>query len=185
MRIRKSTLKNKKLIITIAVVLVASLGGYAAFAATGQLWPFATDTVENVDYSIPTKEQQEAGDTTSDQAKDNANSDDDLPEKDDDQPTDYTDEGKVNVSITSANQNNGQLQIRTLIETVASGRCALTLSGSHTVTREADTQALASSSTCQGFDVPISELSPGTWDIKINYRDNNNTGSAQKTITIE
>lgn len=89
-------------------------------------------------------------------------------------------------SITAASQNGSTLQIRTLIEEVVSGgNCTLTLTqDTKKVTKNASTQALSSSSTCQGFDVATSELAPGSWTITIDITTSGKTAHLNKVITI-
>jgi hypothetical protein len=62
----------------------------------------------------------------------------------------------------------------------------LTLSkNGQTVTKTAAVQALASESTCQGFDIPTSELSPGTWSLTLHFENSQYQGDAQRNITIQ
>lgn len=175
--------KYKRKIIIASLIVVVALGGYTAFAATQNIWPFpAEERAENVDYSEPTDEQRQSGSEASNRAKEEpADETSEYKEPDENSETYETD-----VTITSAGQNGDQLQIRTLINTTSAGHCTLTLSGGgQTITREADTQALASSSTCMGFDIPRSEVSAGEWIVRIDYRNSSATGSAEQTITIE
>ncbi|MBL8160198.1 hypothetical protein JNJ66_07135 [Candidatus Saccharibacteria bacterium] len=94
--------------------------------------------------------------------------------------------GGVNLTITAANQNEGTLQIRTQIDAVWNGTCYLNLTmGDKRVSREAGIQAMASTSTCQGFDVPVSELAPGEWNLEVSAsHDDKKTATSQK-ITIK
>jgi amino acid transporter len=98
------------------------------------------------------------------------------------------DGGKATATITSANQNDGILQIRVLIESVTTnGTCSLTLSkqGEQSVSRETGIQALASTSTCKGFDVPVSELSNGVWNIDISITIASTTTLISKKVTVQ
>jgi len=92
------------------------------------------------------------------------------------------------VTITAKNQNNSAstLQIRTLISsTVANGTCTLTLTkGDTVVTLNAGIQSGPSDSTCQGFDVPLSQLSTGQWSIKINVNSGSASGKATSEVSI-
>lgn len=80
------------------------------------------------------------------------------------------------------------LVIRVTIDQVlSSGSCALTLtdaSKTKSVTRTADISQNPSSSTCQGFDVPISELKSGEWSMIVKVNGNNKTGDITGKITI-
>jgi hypothetical protein len=48
-----------------------------------------------------------------------------------------------------------------------------------------DIQALASSSTCKGFDVPLSQLSSGTWNISIDISVGSKTGHITDQVKVE
>lgn len=89
-------------------------------------------------------------------------------------------------TITAANQNGNLLQIRVLIETLStSGTCDLTLTqGSKSVTKSSDIQANASSSTCKGFDVAVSGLTSGVWNITIKVTIGSQISTTTGTVTI-
>lgn len=75
----------------------------------------------------------------------------------------------------------------TIDQAIGSGACTLSLTNSSgaKVTKSADISANPSSSTCQGFDIPISELGSGTWKIVIDLTDNGNkSGTISGEITI-
>lgn len=93
----------------------------------------------------------------------------------------------VTVGITAANQNDATVQIRTIIYTPTNtGSCTLTLTkGSTKITKTASVQALPSSTTCKGFDIPISELSAGKWQIMLHFENTELTGDATGSITVE
>lgn len=74
----------------------------------------------------------------------------------------------LNASISALNKTSSTLQIRTLINKVTSGTCTLYLQKNNvTVTKTASIQSLASTSTCQGFDIPLNDLTSGDWSVKI------------------
>jgi len=104
------------------------------------------------------------------------------------QPVDeQTPAGTVNANITYTTQTSSSLRIGTLIETVTStGSCTLTMTkGDKTFTQTVDIQALASSSTCKGFDVPLASLSSGLWDIKIDIILADKEAHLSNSITIQ
>lgn len=72
-------------------------------------------------------------------------------------------------AITSKSIQGSNLVIRnTINQLISSGVCELTLtSASKTVTKSAEIIQNPSSSACAGFDVPVSELGSGQWDLKI------------------
>ena len=92
----------------------------------------------------------------------------------------------IPIEITSTSQTSNTLEIRTQInEITSSGKCTLTMtSGSNSINQSASVQALASISTCEGFNVPLSSLSSGSWTIIINYSSTGQTGSVTKQVNI-
>ena len=136
-------------------------------------------TTNGIDYSPATTEQQQSGS----QVKSSGSSD--TPPA----PTTIpgSDKKNVQIIITSANQNGTILQIRSQIGAVEdTGTCTLLLTstGQTDITKTANAQALANTSTCQGFDVPTSELSNGLWHISISYSSSTLTGTATQDVTI-
>jgi len=132
-----------------------------------------------INHSPATSEQQKAGNDTK------ANSVGAPPAS---TPIPSGTKKNIQVTITAAEQNGSTLQIRVLIGAVESkGTCtlALTRAGETSVTKTAGTQALSSTSTCQGFDIPTSELSAGTWNALITYDSSTLAGSATKSIIIQ
>lgn len=93
----------------------------------------------------------------------------------------------VSVQTSVSSQNGTTYQLRYLIESVLNGAtCTLTLkNGSIVVTKTSKTQALPQSSTCQGFDIPTSELNPGTWEMTLVVAGENVTGSTSSTIKVQ
>ncbi|MEO5949060.1 MAG: hypothetical protein ABIP74_01530 [Candidatus Saccharimonas sp.] len=168
-----------------AVLLLVAVALIYAYVFHGNLFgrqsteSTPTTSTSKIDYGPATPEQQQAGTTVKTGSSDTPAAPTSTPGstlKD------------VQVTITAANQNGSVLQIRVLIGAVENtGTCTLVLSreGQPSVTKTAGTQALSSSSTCQGFDVPTSELSAGTWGVLITYTSSTLTGSATKNIAIQ
>jgi hypothetical protein len=187
--------KSKKitiLIYTAAVAAVLAVGSVAyVYAFNGNLfgWTKHKDTPA-INLDKPTNEQKQAG---SDIKKANADKEDAKGS------TGNTDtpaapaapssgsKGNVEVTITANAQNDGLFQLRTLISAVVNtGTCTVTFTkGQQTVTKQAGVQSLPSTSTCKGFDVPVSELSPGQWDVTVTYENDTLSGKATKTVTIQ
>lgn len=88
--------------------------------------------------------------------------------------------------INRASVADGTLTIRTTInQSLTSGSCRLTLTnGQKTVTRNVNITPNPSSSTCEGFDVPTSELGSGSWDINITISSGDRTGSLKGGVNI-
>lgn len=81
--------------------------------------------------------------------------------------------------VNYANVANGKLLVRVTINQFiqGAGTCALTLSsGGRTYQATVPTANSASYATCQGFDIPVSELGSGHWEISIKVTANNKSG---------
>ena len=95
----------------------------------------------------------------------------------------------VDVVFTASNQSDSTVQIRVLVSAVDSdGSCALTLTSSSSgtvINKQSGVQALSTTSTCQGFDIPLGELHTGTWSVSVLYENPNLTGSASTTIEVK
>lgn len=184
-----SKFHSPKLFILIAALLVLSAIPFIyVYVFNGSIfgWKASSNQAsESIDGSEDAVDQKPATDSQADAGKnikeDTVNNNPSGGSNDKDTSS------SVNVTITAANQNGSNLQIRTLIEDVtATGKCTLTLAkGNSIVTRTAGVQALASASTCAGFDIPVSELSIGEWIVTIDFSNDNLSGSATKTITIK
>lgn len=186
--IQKKSSSRKKVTI-IAITVLVLLVAAAAFAYKMKLWPFLTSshsTTNGVNYNPPTKAQSNATGSTKQSNTTEKTGSDASPS-----PTPSTTSGQkptVNMQITAANETSGTLYIRTLIETISSsGTCTLSMSGpgNQTYTATAGVQANPSTSTCQGFNVPVSSLSSGTWHILINYEDSNVKATASKDVVLQ
>jgi hypothetical protein len=178
MKILNKTNSKSKIIGITLVVLIVVAGAYTALAYSNNWFPFTKEqpakNVNTVDLEPPTDEQVQTGKDIKDESIEAENA---KP------PT-----GTVDVSITAANQNGSSLQVRTLIQaTTNTGTCTLTLSnqGTKTVTKTAGLQAQSSTSTCAGFDVPVSELSSGTWNILVSFENSTINGKASSTVEIK
>lgn len=186
--IKGKTRKKKIIIIAIAIILLGSgsVGAYMALHNSSD-----SDSSKKKDESSgtktdsnpPSQEQIDAGNQQKQQTAGDASKPSSTPS--DAPATNPT--GQLGVTITAANQNGSVINIRTLInEIVSSGTCTLTLQkGSQIVRKIASVQALANSSTCQGFDIPTSELSGGAWQLTVAVSAGGKSGSATQTITIQ
>jgi hypothetical protein len=180
MKINKPTSRKKIIIASICLLIV----GAAAVATAMYLKSNSPKKDAN-----STKEQQKAaGDQTKSNAVDASNGKSaasDTPPAP--QPIENSSKSNVGVTMTAGSQNGSLYQMRFQIDSPTNeGTCTLTLTrGSATVTKTASVQALAKISTCQGFDVPVSELSPGQWNVSLSYESNTLTGSTTSTITVQ
>lgn len=187
--INKKRLPKKLIAIGIVAILLLTAPFVYIYALNGNMFGWkanqnpksdnSTKDVDNINYDPATKEQQDTGNQTKSNSSDTPLAPTTIPD---------SDKKNVQVTITSANQNGSTLQIRSLIGAVGNtGTCTLTLTstGQSAVTKTATIQALASTSTCQGFDIPTSDLSIGTWNILIEFSSDTLTGSATMDKVIK
>ena len=172
---KKETSTLKKTLIVVASLLLVGSMTYLVYGLVAHKNSQKNDTPPNsIDYTPPTDEQKAAGDRQKEETTK--------------EPRDEItgDNRAINVTFTALNQVEGQVQIRTLIDAVSSdGNCTLTLTKSGTtVTKQSGIQAGPNTSTCMGFNIPVSELSPGTWTVSANVVIGTQKGNATKDFTV-
>lgn len=186
MRINKQKITRRNITIAAIVILLLIGTGVAAWALMGG---FGSDNADNndtkpentVDYESATEEQKKAGSKAKEDFIDREYG---SPSP---QPSQSPALSNIAVTITSAGQFDGNLQIRTIIETLKiNGVCQLTMSreGSEPVIRSAGTQVMGTYSVCQGFDIPTSGLRKGQWNLKVEYSNDGSGGSAERKVDI-
>ena len=94
--------------------------------------------------------------------------------------------GELTGIISYSDVINNSLAIRiTIDQFLNDGICELTLnSGSQNIVKTSNIVANPSSSSCEGFDIPLTELSSGHWNIKVTFSSNNKTGEATGEIDL-
>lgn len=144
--------KIKKKIIAFIPFVVLITAGFLLYAVNTRDISKHEDSISTeIDYNPPTKEQIDDGNRIKKEA---VNPDESSTPS----------SSSVEMSLVSSSTVSGNLKIRVLIDGIRSGTCTITLSsGSRSVIKTVPTQTSASSTTCQGFDIPTSELSPGKW----------------------
>lgn len=188
---RIPTKKNqKKILIAViaAVLIVAAVVGVLYYFKVG---PFAPQLSDTVNLKPASKEDKATGSdikkSSLDQVtggKQNTSSD----PSPDPQPIQGSDKKSVGMEITATNQTSTSLQVRTFIQTITNnGTCNLTAKNSQgtAYTATAGVQAQSSTTTCKGFDIPLSELNTGTWTVTIDFSNDNLIASTSKEITIK
>jgi flagellar basal body-associated protein FliL len=177
--------KSKKIyiIITIIAVFVAALS-YYIFAMNGSIfgWKFKKADDSSINLAPPTDEQTKAGQQVKQETIENNQG---KPNSSDDTP-DTTTSDTLSVGFSAVNQNDNKLQVRIMVQEVpSSGTCTLTLTnGSQTVTKTASVYPTAAISTCQGFDVPVSELSSGAWSVTVDVVSGTKNGRVTTSFQI-
>lgn len=189
MKIIQSNNTKRNILISIGVlVLLATIGIAAAYQY--KVGPFMPNVDDSINLDKPSEDELKAGSDAKQRTVDsdenkNQTGSDPAPEP---QPIENSDKKSVHAEITAANQDESFLHVRTLIQTVASsGTCTLVMTGpqAKTYTATAAIQPLPSSSTCKGFDIPLDNLSPGAWTIKIDFNNDELTASTSKEVIIE
>lgn len=178
--IKKTNRKKIAIICAVIIALIAvAVGAYLILVKT----PSQSKQEQVTNLQPATQSQINAGDTIKQTATENGSK---PSASHTDTPT-PTSGSQVDVTITAANQNGANFSVRALIgELTTSGTCTLTLTKSSTeVTKTSPIQALANSSTCQGFDIPTSQLSSGVWHLTLTVSTSDKTGSAAKDISIQ
>lgn len=169
---RRSKISLKQIIM--AVILLAIIGAIGFFG-----YKFF------VKKTPPESPQSEQGIDSLNQntQAENIPSQDSTPEKDPQTPVQYEGQdpnalAELSGVVSSARVTGEDLVIRTNIDQfISSGTCELTLtSGDSTLTETADIVAMVSTSACDIFRIPVSKLSSGHWDIKINLSSDGKQG---------
>ncbi len=131
--------------------------------------------VNDIDYSPPTKEQQQEADQTKQQLIEQSNSTSPLPET-------------ISITLSAAGQdvNGGPLIVRSLVMGTTTGSCTLTLT-KEGVTKEYSNQVtnLGTYYGCEGFNIPVSDLAAGTWQLTLKANNGNLNGSTSQEVVIE
>jgi cytoskeletal protein RodZ len=184
----QNTSVKKSLLIGIAILVILGLSALAyvyLFSGTLFGWSNNPQSTSSINYEPPTQEQKDEGNAAKDSFNDKYYpTADDQKDTSDDSTTPSKD---VSIIISSTTQTSDAIQIRTIIQSVNSGACKLTMTkeGQPTITREAETQNLGSYSTCKGFDVPLSELQAGSWNAIVDYKNGSEAGSANQKIEVQ
>lgn len=170
-------------ILSLVIVAGASIGVYAMQMNNKKDDPEKTTSTprsnpavddRSVSYDDPAKDEIKAGEDIKKQSVD--------PET----PASST-PGNVDSELTtSANFADGTLTVRSMISSSVSGTCTLTLTkGSSTITKEpVGIQALSNYSSCKGWSIPASELSSGSWSVKVTASYASKTANSTTTVAI-
>jgi hypothetical protein len=172
--------KHRTIIYLLLAAVVTGAAGWGVYSYLSRSANVASQDIQ----SPATKDQIEAGQTIKDTSiKNGGQTGSDRPPA----PSSQADgKDKVEVMITAANQTDTQLQVRTMISTVTTtGSCTLVLSqGDTRITRDANVQAASSTTTCMGFDIPISELGSGSWNLTVNFENDTLIGTSSRSVSL-
>jgi len=172
MKIQK---KDKiKILLTLLLLIITSVIGFYLYYKTIDDKSYDTNN-GSIDYSKPTDEQIDSGLNIKEQSIKN------------DQKR--QEEVALENIITSAVVEKDILHIRNEISGLYNdGLCTLSLSqdeNNNFITKNTGIQALAKSSTCKGFDIPLNELQSGVWNIEISVLINGRTDISYATVEIK
>lgn len=167
------TRKKASLLLVLLVLLAGIIvGAYYVYRKSNEAPTDDQVSSRGIDYSPPTKEQVEVGESIKEEtiAK--------LPSEEE-QTTEYS------VEITDARNLGDTVSIRTNISPIPSDlKCKLDMSnGNLSYSSQVDIQALPSYATCKGFSVPVAELGSGEWNISVTLIDT--TSSVIDTATAK
>lgn len=168
MLVKPKKTKKRIILIILAFLILLSIGGYVYYYQSQRNKESTNQTIKDPINSTVERTIQNDNKTTIQN-----------------EPTDTA--SKTQLTITYVNQNENTLHIRTLINSLwANGQCTLSLTKDSVEVKETvNIEALPSSSTCQGFDIPISKLSIGTWHTKIVANQNSDTATAEQDVDIK
>lgn len=177
---------NKRIVVIILATLILLIGASAYYYISQSTQESLSSSQDSTNLNPATDEEKQAGDQKKRENLSQADISSNSAKNNVDSSTSST-PAVLSMRITASSQNDNVYQIRTLIEgVVGNGTCKATLTrGGQVVTKTAPTQALAQSSTCQGFDIPTSELSVGTWRVEISFSGDAATGSTDGTLEVK
>jgi hypothetical protein len=183
MKIKRSTPRKLKVLYAVIIVLILAGIGYGIYqvATSRSTTNDNPSNVNKVNSSPPTDEQVQAGTEAKRQTVEN----NEITKPD---GTDGKTSQQIAATITSANQNGSSVTIRTLItgSVSSSTSCSLTVTNDATsITKTAAAQSLASSATCQGFDIPVSELGAGMWSIQLTVTSGTQSTAASTSLIVK
>tara|TARA_B100001105_G_scaffold225306_1_gene194723 strand:+ start:537 stop:1097 length:561 start_codon:yes stop_codon:yes gene_type:complete len=179
-----TTTKKRFVIPAIIISLAIVTGGLVTYAYITDSWPFSENTKvqedptgADINLSPPTEQEIEA----SQDAKKRLDNDT-APDE-----NTSSDKDTVGVGIAFAGVRNDSLEVRAFTNGIISGDgvCTITVSrGSTAVERQAAAFIDASSTQCQPVKIPVSELTPGTWDVRVTF-DSPSAQGQSETVAVE
>lgn len=171
--LKKRSSKKKYLLIGLVVLL--AVGGI--FAYTQTLNGNDNDR-DSVNYSPPTKEEQEASNTQKEKNIEREQID-----------TNNQTIKNAEVVLVDANQYNDTVEVRTYIANIYEdgGTCTVTFTkDGQTITRNNKGFKDATTTQCEPFVIPRSTFSEaGDWQLKVSYASDSSAGESSQTVSIK
>lgn len=174
--------KRTLIILSLTILLIAGVGVAVWFAYVAPRSKANNPSLNNtqgsdsINYDQPTSEQVDAGNTVKKSTIDT-----------DKAQTPAGSSAPVPITTTATAISPEKVSLRFMIDGLHKGSCSITLTGPNgaTVSALADTQLLANTSTCQGFDIDTSRLSTGKWAYTMNGSfDNGRIGQVVGEFTL-
>lgn len=181
MKIAQRKSRKKPLLIALALIFLLAGGAWAYYTFSNHNKTsnesLTDSTIKQPALQTPKNEQQTANDKKQQAVKDDESSN---------TTSNQSDNSTLTVSQTASTRDENIYRLRYLIEqNLASGTCTLTLTQNNKViTKTASIQSLSSSSTCQGFDIDVNELSSGAWQANLSVQSGDKTGKTSSTLNI-
>ena len=178
MRIDKKSSHKKIIVAALIIAVIAAVLGVAIYFNSHKATQTASETPDEVSTTKPSNERTEDDEVSLSEGSTSTSKGEAENSKPDNS-------GAFSLTQTSGSVDGSTYRLRYLISTVGTGTCNLSLTkNGKVVTKLADVQSLASGSTCQGFDIPMSELSSGIWNANLKVTIGPNTQTLTHTITI-
>jgi hypothetical protein len=171
---------HKRIVFVVIAIVTLALAGFVAY----YLLHNSSKSNSSVNLSPATTQQQAAGNQVK---STNAGSSSSDATKNTSSSSTTTNTPSTTVQLSANGQNGSTYQLRYIINSVVSNAtCNLTLTlGSQTITETSSVQALAQSSTCEGFDIPMNKLSSGSWTAVMVVSGDNVNASVTDTVQVE
>lgn len=180
----------KKVIAIVSVIVLLLAGGVFAYFTLISPDKSKTDSPDDSKKNSQTTDEKNGSDTNQTNDKDTTKPKDE-DENENKTPVQYEGDNPNSSNTLTGIINykavvDGNLTLRnTINQMLSSGTCTLTLtSNGRTVTRTANIIQNPSSSSCEGFSIPVTELGSGTWNINLAVNSGDRTGLFKDSISI-
>ena len=94
----------------------------------------------------------------------------------------------INVVLAAAGQDNvgGPVVVRVLLTDVTTGTCTISLTNGATSKEYVKNVVNAGTYyNCEALDIPIGELTPGSWNLAVTVTSAERSGTAQQTVEVK
>jgi cytoskeletal protein RodZ len=178
---------TKKFIIIGLVAVVVVSGGILTYANRQKVRDFlSSEQSTATDQNTAALEERGINDVDYGPSAPTDNEQINEQKKNADTPPPPTVSNGVVATITNTRVVNNLAQVSVLVEGATTGTCKLSLKGSagQNVTKNTSVVLRGGLYTCEDFNIPVTELSSGTWNATI-VIDVNGTSSAEATGTLQ